>query len=491
MKVRVQLLFGVFLFFAGALAKSQNTQALHNEINVMEKDACFRQASWSVCVMDISSGKLVVSHNAEKVLEPASVMKIITTGAALSLLGKDFTFKTKVEYSGFVDKGGVLHGNLYITGSGDPTTGSERFGKKYSLDTIFENFYKAVQRNNIKKIRGKLVADASCFGLNPLSYGWAWEDIGNYYAGGAWGINLFENKYTLYFDAGKNVGDAAALIKMYPYIADLQFTNTVKTGNSGSGDNAVIIGSPFSDKKIIEGTIPFGKKNYDVDGSISNPPELFAELFYNFLSSKGIQVDSLFSSEFETGKKSDTSSRKVIFVHESPKLSDIVYYTNLKSVNLFAESILKITGLQINGKGGYSEGIEVITEFWRKKDIDLSGFFMHDGCGLSRKNKLSTYQIVSILAKIINEKTFPQFEKSLPLAGVSGGLSNMLKGSVAENNLKAKTGNMDKIKSYAGYVKNVSGNELCFAIIFNNYTCSNSEVKAKAEKLMLLIAQTK
>ncbi|MEI6852792.1 MAG: D-alanyl-D-alanine carboxypeptidase, partial [Bacteroidota bacterium] len=134
---------------------------------------------------------------------------------------------------------------------------------------------------------------------------------------------------------------------------------------------------------------------------------------------------------------------------------------------------------------------EAITEFWKQKGIDLSGFDMEDGCGLSRKNKISTRQLVSILKLIRSDKNFSAFEKSLPVAGVSGGMASMMKGTPAEKNLKAKTGNMEKIKSYAGYVKNAGGKDVAFAIIVNNYSCTNAVLKQKLEKLMLLMAQTK
>jgi D-alanyl-D-alanine carboxypeptidase/D-alanyl-D-alanine-endopeptidase (penicillin-binding protein 4) len=153
--------------------------------------------------------------------------------------------------------------------------------------------------------------------------------------------------------------------------------------------------------------------------------------------------------------------------------------------------MLKMAGKLKKGTGSSDAGIEAIKDFLNSKKIDLKGFNMEDACGLSRKNKISTRQLCNILRAVKNENSFNAFYASLPVAGKSGGMAAMLKSTTAENNLRAKTGNMDKIKSYAGYVNNASGKELAFAIIFNNYTCSNAEIKQKAEKLMLLISQTK
>jgi serine-type D-Ala-D-Ala carboxypeptidase/endopeptidase (penicillin-binding protein 4) len=482
---------GLLVFTVESYAQTKS--ALESEIDFLKIDADLKAASWSVFAIETVSGKVLAAYNPDIVLEPASVLKIVTTGAALAILGPDYRFETKLEYSGSIDKNGYLHGNLYITGSGDPTTGSDRFGKLCSTDSLFAEFKAVLRKNNIRHISGKIIADASVFTDNPMAYSWGWEDIGNYYASGAWGINVNENLYRLYFDAGKKIGDKAELTRMEPEAEGISFINHVKTGKSGSGDNVVIFGSPYNNQRLLEGSVPLGKMDFDVDGSLPDPPMYLILSFEKYLKHIEIYADSSSTTltEMEWKGKTDTNERKTLTVHKSPPISEIIVPTNMKSVNLFAEALLKTIGRLKKNEGSVSAGTEAITEYWSKKGIDLSGFDMEDGCGLSRKNKISTRQLVSILNEIKSEKYFPVFEKSLPVAGVSGGMASMLKGSIAEKNLKAKTGNMEKIKSYAGYVKNAGDKEVAFAIIVNNYSCSNALLKQKLEKLMLLIAQSK
>jgi D-alanyl-D-alanine carboxypeptidase/D-alanyl-D-alanine-endopeptidase (penicillin-binding protein 4) len=474
-------------------AFGQTKSALENEIELLQNDKDLKQASWSVFAMETSSGNVLADYNSEIVLEPASVLKVVTTGAALSILGPDFRFETMLEYSGTIEKNGTLRGNIYITGGGDPTIGSDRFGMEYSTDSLFAEFAASLKKNNIKHISGKIIADASVFTDNPMAYSWGWEDIGNYYASGAWGINVNENLYRLYFDAGKNIGDKAELVKMEAEAGGIDFINHVITGNAGSGDNVVIFGSPYNDQRLLEGSVPLGKMDFDVDGSIPDPPLYLVRLLTKYLNNMGIEADSVSTTlrAIQWQGKTDTNVRITIDTHKSPPLSVIIIPTHVKSVNLFAEAILKTIGRIKKNEGSESSGTEAITEYWSKKGIDLTGFDMQDGCGLSRKNKISTRQLVSMLQMIKNEKYFPTFEMSLPLAGVSGGMASMLKGSIAEKNLRAKTGNMEKIKSYVGYVKNAGGKDLAYTIIVNNYSCTNAVLKQKLEKLMLLIAQTK
>jgi len=483
------------LFFSNVIAQNNDdaVSLLNKEIEIIKKDAGLKNASWGLIVIETETGKQLCGHNADIVLEPASVMKIVSTGAALSLLGPSYVFETKLEYSGTIDSAGNLNGNLYIKGGGDPTIGSTRFDKTVSTDSIFSEFYLALKQKNIRNINGFIVADASVFEENPAAGSWLWEDIGNYYASGAYGLNVFENSYRLYFDAGAEIGSPAKLTKMNPVMNDISFINNVTTAAAGSGDNVIIYGQPYTNFRMLEGTVPLGKSDFDVDGSIPDPPKFFAGLFYGYIKDKGILV----GNSGATGRVitwnslTDTAGRKQLAKHLSPKLSEIIKHTNIKSVNLFAEAFLKALGRMKKNEGSEKAGIEVVKQFWASKNIDLKGFEMEDACGLSRKNKISVRQLCEMLKLLSKEKTFSVFSQSLPVAGKSGGMASLLKNTIAENNLKAKTGNMDKIKSYAGYVTNAGGKQLAFALIFNNYTCPNAELKQKSEKLMLLISQTK
>jgi len=265
MKIFCSLRFYIIIILAFLFQEAvfgQNNSALQNEINLLQSDAVLNHAAWSVFALETGSGNVVAEYNADMVLEPASVMKILTTGAALSILGSDYTFQTRLEYTGTIDGKGTLHGNLYITGGGDPTIGSDRFGKACLTDSVFAEFLAVLKKNNIKHIEGMVVADASIFSENPMSYSWGWEDIGNYYASGAWGININENQYRLYFNAGKNVGDKAELTKTDSGAVGITFINHVVTGKAGSGDNVIIFGAPYTNVRLLEGTVPLGKKDF-------------------------------------------------------------------------------------------------------------------------------------------------------------------------------------------------------------------------------------
>ena len=128
-------------------------------------------------------------------------------------------------------------------------------------------------------------------------------------------------------------------------------------------------------------------------------------------------------------------------------------------------------------------------EFWQSEGVDVKGLYMNDGCGLSRWNSISTRQLTEMLRSISKESYYKSFYNSLPVAGKSGSLGSLMKGTAAENNLHAKSGYITRVRSYAGYVNNKKGEPLVFSIIANNYDCTPADMRTKLEKLMILIAE--
>jgi D-alanyl-D-alanine carboxypeptidase/D-alanyl-D-alanine-endopeptidase (penicillin-binding protein 4) len=189
-------------------------------------------------------------------------------------------------------------------------------------------------------------------------------------------------------------------------------------------------------------------------------------------------------------KETDTIFKtQLIYTHISPKLSKIVYFTNTKSNNHYAESLLKTIGAVKSGKQGSTEnGIEAVINFWKYRGVDVSGLHMEDGSGLSRANTITTKMQATVLSKIYRDSTiYTSFNASLPIAGKNGSMINLCKGTFAENNMRAKTGYINRARGYCGYVKTKSGKELAFSVLFNNYDCSPKDMKLKIEKLLVAL----
>jgi D-alanyl-D-alanine carboxypeptidase/D-alanyl-D-alanine-endopeptidase (penicillin-binding protein 4) len=467
------------------------SQSLNKEIENLKKDAALKHATWSIYVVNSITDSVVADYNSNTSLVPASTMKIVTTSAALGMLGSDYVFKTQLQYDGIFDSiSGILKGNVFIVGGGDPTLESSYFKEKKDTLSTIEKWALMLKGTGIKRIEGAIIGDAEIFEDNSIPSQWIWGDIGNYFGAGASGLTYHDNKYIVNFKSG-SVGSKTTINSIQPSMEDLQFINNVTAG--GNDDSAFIYGSPYSFYRKAEGTIPPNKKNYEVEGSIPDPALSCAQALESALKKLNIAI----SQKATTAKKLKetgeyiTTGRKNMFASYSPTLDKIVYWTNMKSINLYAEHLLKFMSYRKTGFGSESKGTQLVTAYWKDRGVDVSGFTMVDGCGLARANVITTKTETQILCKMTKDKNFDVFYKSFPIAGKSGSLSGLCEGTFAENNLRAKSGYISMARGYAGYVKNRKGQMLCFSVIANNYECSPTEMKKKLERLLIAIAETK
>jgi D-alanyl-D-alanine carboxypeptidase/D-alanyl-D-alanine-endopeptidase (penicillin-binding protein 4) len=396
--------------------------------------------------IDNSTGKVLFEKNSDQSLMPASCMKIVTTAAALQILGADHRFETHLEYDGVIDETQLLHGNVYIRGGGDPCLGSDRILGSLSWQNQIAVWVDAIQKLGIRGIEGNVIGDGTKWEKALAVPSWSWEDLGNYYGAGASALSFHENCYSLVFRPDKKVGESAPILRTDPPMSGLTFKNEVKTGPEKSGDCACIYGSEFSWEQCIRGTVPAGVSEFAIKGAIPDPAKVAADILKIEIQKRGIQV-------FQQEKKAQT--KRVLFhTTRSPTVGEIVHWANQKSINLYAEHLLKRMGEVVYDDGSTASGIKAVTNFWRSQNIDLEGFHMVDGSGLSRKNLITPTQLVQMLSKMKSLPFFSVLFESLPKEHAS---------------IRAKHGSMSQVKGYAGYVGNV-----VFAILVNQ--CTNHKI---------------
>ncbi|MDR1698394.1 MAG: D-alanyl-D-alanine carboxypeptidase/D-alanyl-D-alanine-endopeptidase [Prevotellaceae bacterium] len=454
MKIQLIILFSVFAL----LAKAQTP--IERFVNAPN----MKHAQISFQIRELETNKIIAEYQSQKSLTPASVVKIITTATALDILGADFRFETQLEHSGKIENG-TLNNNLYIRGGGDPTLGSEFFN---NTDFISE-WINAVKKAGIKTIYGEIIADASIFDREPIPVRWTWEDMGNYYAAGVYGLSAFDNTCRIYFNS-QAAGTTPQIIKTVPPV-DYRFDNRLKAA-ANSKDSAYIYGVPYSNERVILGTIPANKKDFSIKGDIAKPPEFLADFFKEKLIKNGISL--------KNPRQKFVTKRELIYTHYSPYLSEIVKITNFKSNNLFAEHIFKYLSLQKAKVGNNKDAVSVVLKHWQEKGLDTSGVFLYDGSGLAPQNAVSADFLTQLL--VIAKKN-EAFYSSLPLAGREGTVANFLKGTALEGNARLKSGSIDGVQAYAGYIKS-GGKEYAVTILVNRCTGSRAEVRRQMAELL-------
>ena len=445
----------LFLWESGLPQRHSLEGRLRDAMDRLEKDSSMRHAIVSLCVMDAGTGAVLFERNSQIGLAPASCQKLFTSVAALDLLGPSYRYKTRLGYKGQIT-GGILHGDLVLRGSGDPTLGSWRFDSTKE-EVVLGRWIRAIRRAGIKGYDGVVVVDDGVWGMDGVPGGWIWEDIGNYYGAGAWALNWHENQYDVRLQTGKAVGDPVTIVNLSELEKTVTTTwiNELKTGPAGSGDNAYIYLPPHGDFAFVKGTAPLQKEERVISGSMPWPARQVCDQLGEALKKEGITT-----AQPSPGAKMDT-----IWIGESvsPPLDSINYWFLRRSINLYGEALIKTLALEKTGVVSTDQGVTVLQDFWSRHGIDREALHILDGSGLSPGNRVTTDALVHVLQYARSRAWYPSFYQSLPVF----------------NGMHMKSGSIGGARSFSGYQTGGDGKEYVFSIIVNNYDGSTAEMVRK------------
>jgi len=489
--IALLLILPAYLSFAQIRSLDKRKHSVNKVIKQVESSPVFKTAGFAFLAVDLNSGQTIAQHNSYMALKPASTQKLFSTATMLELAGPDYRFETKIKYRGKIDQNEkLLRGDIIIEGGGDPTLGSKYFDET-KTHAFLNDWLNAIKSAGIDSITGGIIADARIYS-NEVPPGWSWSDMGNYYGAGACGLTIFDNYYSLYFNTG-NPGDTAIISKVSPAIPGLQFDNTV-TAATISYDNSYIFGAPQCYSRYIRGQLPAQKINFEVKGSLPDPALMAACQLDSILKKHDVGIGQSPTTMKLNPEKANANNtaNKILYITYSPTLFEIIQETNVHSINLFAEHCLIQAGLDLGAEPETGSAADSLVSYWDVKGIDTRGMQLFDGSGLSHYNAISPRQIVSLLSYMKNESEyFEAYYQSMAVAGESGTLKNILKGTVAQGKLRAKSGTVNKVKAYAGYVTSASGREIAFSMVVNNFSGSSADARKNLEQLMVALAEFK
>lgn len=466
MKYCKKILPILLALFACSAIMAQNTDRIDFVVRHITRKAAVKHASLSVCVHNISKDSTIYTRNEEMSMLPGAVNKLFTTAAAYSRLGPRFTFETYLYYSGTIDKQGTLDGDIIVSGSGDPFFCSDRF--TYT-DSTFYRLTSNIRKMGIRKINGHIYADTSLFEDEMIHPSWQWSDVGNSYGSGACGLNYNENSIDIHFKSGRRVGDPTTITRTHP---DIPITNYVTTGARDTSYSVCFYGSPYNDSRICRGTIPLGTADTHFRASLPHPAYRMAKDFTQYLRNHGISVSGEPSDNFTMPKQ-----YKKVCVDTSFDLFTITALTMQTTNNIAAESLYKMLGCLRDGHGGYASGQKFMYDYFNELHLNTSGIQVVDGSGLSRDNRVTAYFVTQFLDVVARQPFFWDFVGTL---GVSRKMPEytIIPDVPSGCSLKIKTGNMAGIRNCVGYFTNENDEMFSFAILCNDYTCSDETMNS-------------
>lgn len=471
----------ILLLFIGIETYSQKEE-VEKFVSEFVNDHDLHHASISITIRD-HDGNIIGGENNYTSLPTASTAKLFATASALEILGSDYKAKTRVYVEGEITSEGILNGNIWIRGGGDPTLGSKYFNDASKKDDFIDEWVKAISSKGIKGIKGAVIADASEFGYLSTPDAWTWNDMGNYYGAGPSGLTVFDNTVEYHFKTNKYSGGTSEITKISPPVIGLRVINNVTSANI-SYDNSYIYGAPYSLDRIATGSLPMGRSDFIVKGSLPDPELTVGELLYDALLDKGITCqEGVRPMRSMPEVKPDYTKMSLVHTQYGQPLQEIIKLTNYKSINLFAEHLVCLIAYEKGMVGSVNNGIDFISNYWSSK-IDTKGLYLTDGSGLSRSNGISSAHLTDLLQYMHNKSKYSkEFYASLPVSGESGTLKSLCKNETGHGRIHAKSGTMNRIKSYAGFIESSTGKHFTFAIIVNNFEGSTSNIKHKMEIL--------
>lgn len=447
---------------------------LQEDIDAVLSDSIFIPGRASLKVASLDRKEVLYERDSKMLMRPASNMKLLTSATAIGLLGKDYQFKTSVLADTLLSEG-VLNGNLYFKGFGNPDLTTS------DLDTLTSQIKSA----GIKTVKGKVVADASFFDDLFWGSGWMWDD--EPYSDEMFITPLSINKNCIIVKVmpGQSPGDSVKVETEPPtkYVSVINDAVTVKD----TVIKPLAVTRLFKERLntiVVEGEILTGASPLLTTLSVWRPELYAAQLLKERLERDSIMIES------EPVIGVAPLYTKEIAAHLQG-LDSMVINLNKVSDNLSSENTLKtLSAIKRGTPGKAASGINIVYEFLSSLGIDTTRFHMVDGSGVSHYNLLTTDMLEQLLEGMARRRDlFPLFYESLPIAGVDGTLSNRMKQTPAEGNLRAKTGSISGVSSLSGYVQSADGELLVFSMMMQNFIGSSRPYRDAQDKIGALLAK--
>ncbi len=428
--------------------------AIRFEIDRLLEDSLFIPSRASIKIVSLDRGDVLYERDSRVLMRPASNMKLLTSAAALKILGPAYTFRTSV-LADSLDQQGTVHGNLYLKGYGNPDL------TVADLDTMVYQ----LRSHGIRAIKGNIVADASFFDDRYWGEGWMWDDEPYSYEAGISALSLNKNCVSVSAVAGRSHDDPVS-VSIIPPTRYVSLLNTARTVTDSVAEKLEI--SRLFQHRLntitVRGEIFAGSDTVRQLVTVWRP-ELYAATVFK----ERLEADSISVSGQATAGVSLPWARELAY-HRWP-MDTMIVNLNKVSDNLSAENTLKTISARRGGIPGSSRhGLYQMNEVLASFGIDTTSYYVVDGSGVSHYNLVNAETLVRLLTGMAREPaTFPLFYESLPIAGVDGTLKGRMRNTRAEGNLRAKTGSISGVSSLSGYVTTLDGERMVFSMLMQNF----------------------
>jgi D-alanyl-D-alanine carboxypeptidase/D-alanyl-D-alanine-endopeptidase (penicillin-binding protein 4) len=414
-----------------------------------------------------SQGNEVFAHRGDTLMAPASIAKVVTTACSLESLGTSFEFLTTFGSRGQI-VGDVLQGDLVIQGSGDPSL-------------VIEDLREIVEKirfvHGLKTIRGKLIIDTTYFGKKFLSIADGFDgDDGRSFAADLTPLSFNQNSFSFWVTSDVRNSDKVRIETLPAKLIKMQINSTVKVGSSTS---LAVDYDPKTSKAVISGSVEKGAEPRGIYRAVTDPYQYAFDLFRRLWIDSGGEWP-----EASWEAATDTKITARLWVHKSRVLSRILMDVNKLSLNLAAEmSYLAAGAIKFGLPATFEKSSQLLSECLTKKKLDLKGFDLKNGSGLSRESRLMTSALTSFLGSMQKSVYSPEYLASFSIIGVDGTMRTRLQDFSGRGRIK--TGSLRDVRSIAGYLTSKQGEIYSVALIQNGV--ASGSARELEDKILRII----
>ena len=413
-------------------------------------------ASAAALVQEVDSRRYALSVNHHAAMNPASVMKLVTTYAALELLGPAYRWKTEAYLEGALREG-VLEGNLVLKGYGDPKLNQEAFWM----------LLRALRAKGLREIRGDLVLDRSHFENatgDPRKF-----DGDAFRPYNVLPDALLVNFKSLRFSFLAEPERGAVRLSVDPRPPALEVVNLLKLSDGPCPEGRAFRDllkptfEPAKPRAVFSGQYPVNCGERDVNVALLEPNDQVAGLFRQLWS----EIGGVWNGAVREG--STGVAARLFHAHESPALAEVVRDMNKFSNNVIARQLFLTLGAEVGGAPARAKQARRVVQQWvAAKGITAPELVLDNGSGLSRSERISAASLASLLQAAWRSNVMPEFIASLPVAAIDGTMRRRLRNEGVAGNAHIKTGLLQDVRAMAGYVRDASGRRYTVVMLVNH-----------------------
>jgi serine-type D-Ala-D-Ala carboxypeptidase/endopeptidase (penicillin-binding protein 4) len=444
--------------------------ALKQQLDPLFADSLFPPANVGVKVVSLTQNRELYSLNERMLFNPASNQKLYTSATALCLLGKDASFATVVTAD-------TARKRIIITGGADPILSTT------DMDSIARMCATALPAGEPWDV----AVNVRLFDSLYWGAGWTWDEEPSDYGMFLTPLMLNLNTVTVTVTPALTAG-APPFVSVDPPSAYTPIINTAVT-TTDTSERSVHVTRNWMERGntiLVSGTVNVNERTRKDVLSVWRPELYAGTVFSELLRKYGVNTSGRVVLD------SSVAVAPALFTFEH-RIDTVLTFMNKVSDNLTAETMLKVVAARKTGlPGSAANGAHLVNQFIAAAGVDTNGIAIADGSGLSRYNLTSPAATIGLLKRMYADSVnFPLFYHTLPIAGVDGTIGRRMRGTLAEGNLRAKTGTLSGVTALSGYVKTLDGEWLAFSIMMQHYPGSSRDYRAVQDAIGAVLAGLK